>query len=216
MDAGHGGNFGGDGGGEPLSDVGVGLLGHLGGGGFSSADGPHGLVSNDDAVPVRDGGKESVELSLEDVVGRSGLTVLEGLSDADNGVEASILSLLDLLGDAIVGLVEKLSTLGVSNNAPSEFEVLDLVSGDLSGVRAHLVGGDVLGSNFDLRLQHGFGGGNVDREREHNNVNGVLVPLHRVESVLYELSHEVNGSVGFPVATDNVFSLGSCLFDHLI
>ena len=117
----------------------MGLLGHLGGCGFSSADGPHGLVGNDDAVPVRDGGEEGVELGLEDVIGGAGLAVLEGLTDADDGVEASILSLLDLLRNTFISLLEKLPTLRVSNNAPPKLEVLDLVSGDLTSVRAHLV-----------------------------------------------------------------------------
>ena len=63
---------------EVLPAVGMGLLGLLRGGGESSADGPDGLVSNDNPFPVLLGKCISVSLELreDEVVGGSSLTVL--------------------------------------------------------------------------------------------------------------------------------------------
>ena len=102
----------------------------------------------------------------------------------------------------------------MTNDAPAQLKVLDLVSADLSGIRAHLVGGNVLRSDFYLTLEHSLGGSDVNSEGEDNYIYTFLLPVHRVQSVLNELAHKVNRSITLPVASDNVFALRCLLLDH--
>ena len=128
----------------------MGVLSDSGGSGLAGADGPDRLVSDDDVGPGSDGSLDGIELSLEDIISVTGLTLLESLTDAKNCLKASSLSTLDLLGYDLIGLLVELSTLGVTNEGPLESEVLDLLSRDLASEGAVCVSADVLGCDSDI------------------------------------------------------------------
>ena len=129
LDANLSGDFSGNVLGEPLAAVSVSILSDLRGGGLSSADGPDGFVGEDDGAP-RVGGLllDGIELSLEDIVGLSGLALLKSLTNAEDNLESGGEGTLDLDGDHLVGLTVLGATLRVSNDGPFEAEVLDLLS----------------------------------------------------------------------------------------
>jgi len=193
--------------GEPSSDVSMGLLSDSWGSCLSGADGPDWFVGKNDGLPVGNGTLEGFELLLEDAIGLSRLSVFESLSDADNGVQANFLGLLDLLCDELVGLALLLSTLRVTDESPFEFEVLDLVGAELSGEGTVLGGADVLGADLDILVEEGLHGSDVEGDWCDHDLDLFLVVLHGVESLGAHVSDELDGTVGFPVATDDVLSL---------
>lgn len=118
---------------KPLPDESVGLLSDLGSGGLSSADSPNWLVRNHDAVPVGDALEASLELLSQHFVGLFGLSLLKGLTAAQDSVESGFLGAEDFLRDDLVGFAEELAALRVANDGPLKAEVLDLLSGDFAG-----------------------------------------------------------------------------------
>jgi hypothetical protein len=110
------------------------------------------------------------------------------------------------LGNELVGLTEESSALRVADDDPVDTEIFNLFSADLAGEGAILVSRDVLSSNRDGAVQHSLGGCNVDVDGGDNNFNLGLVEIHGVEDLSALLSDEVNGAVGLPVSTDDVFS----------
>jgi len=191
---------------EPGANVGVGSLGDLGGGGLSSSNGPHGLVSNDYLAPVVDGVSNGVKLLLENLIGLLGFTLGEGLTNAEDGVEAVFLGELALSGDDLVGLTVEGATLGVTDESPLDFKIFDLLSADFSSEGSVFVGGNVLGGDLDLAVKHGLGGGNVNGDGSDNDLDTGFIVLHLVESFGAKVADEVNGTIALPVSTDNVFS----------
>ena len=97
--------------GQPRSDVGVSFLGDSWGCGLASANGPDGLISDDNVAPLVDRALDGTELSGEDRVGFASLSLLESLTAAEDCLEAASLGLGDLLGNDIVTLAEELSAL---------------------------------------------------------------------------------------------------------
>ena len=102
------------------------------GGGLTGADSPDGLISDDNRAPVGDGGLDSIELLLEDVICLIGLSLLESLTNAKDDLKVGGLGAGDLLGDSLVSLTEQLSTLGVTNKGPLKTKVDNLVGADLA------------------------------------------------------------------------------------
>mmetsp|Transcript_2577 Transcript_2577/g.4651 ORF Transcript_2577/g.4651 Transcript_2577/m.4651 type:complete len:498 (-) Transcript_2577:2604-4097(-) len=109
---------------EVLPAVGVGLLGLLRGGGEAGADGPDGLVGDDDPLPVLRGEDVGIGLELgeDEVVGGSGLAVLLGLSAASDDGEALVEGVFGLGGAFLVGLA-LLPPLRVADDGPAEAHV---------------------------------------------------------------------------------------------
>ncbi len=95
------------------------LLGVIGGGGHTGADGPDGLVSDDELIG---GGElETLEAGLhlgDDMlhVG-AGLANLKRLAAAEDGNDAAGDERLGLLVLVLIGLVEIVTTLGVTDDA---------------------------------------------------------------------------------------------------
>lgn len=136
---------------QPLADSSVDLLGLLGGGDLAGADGPDGLVGDDDLGPVRaDLGLEGGELLGDDVDGLAGLTLLERLATAPDDADAVVGGVLGLGGNDLVGLVEDCSALAVAQDGPGGTGVLELLDGDLTGVGTVGLVVDVLGGDRNL------------------------------------------------------------------
>src|SRR5690606_37417807 len=98
--------------GEAGADHGVDLLRLLGAGDLAGADGPDGLVG-DDALArlVGEESEEGVELPADDLERLAALSLVEGLTDADDGDEALAHRVTDLVGDELVVLPEEVAPL---------------------------------------------------------------------------------------------------------
>jgi hypothetical protein len=166
----------------------VDLLGLLSGGNLASANGPDGLVGNDNVRPVGDLRLERLDLSRDELDGLVGLTGLEGLAAAPDDLEAVLGGVLCLGGDDLVRLIEDGSALRVSEDGPVDVEVLELRDRDLAGESTVGLVEDVLGGDLNL-LAEGLAD---EREVESGRRNNDLY-----QCVSYALPAKImRGSVG--------------------
>lgn len=139
---------------EPLADGGVDLLGLLGGGDLAGADGPDGLVGDDDLGPVgADLGLEGVELLGDDGDGLAGLALLERLAAAPDDAQPAVGGDLGLGRDHLVRLAQDRATLAVAQDRPGHVAVLELLHRDLARVGAVGLVVDVLCCHLDVLVQ---------------------------------------------------------------
>ena len=138
---------------EPLADGGVNLLGLLDGGDLAGADGPDGLVGDDDVLPVANLGGDSSKLALDHLDSLARLALLERLAAAPDDADATLGSNLSLVGDDLVRLPEDGPALRVAEDGPVDATVLELGDADLAGEGAVGLVKDVLGGNLDARLE---------------------------------------------------------------
>lgn len=143
---------GAEGGGCPLADEGVDVLGLLGSGGLAGPDSPDGLVGNDSAAGPLLGDElgDGLELSTDDLLHLAGLTLLEGLTDAEDDLQAGLEGSLCLFGNHFVRLAEVGAALGVAEDHPGNLGVGQLGGGNLTGEGTGGLGVGVLGTNLDL------------------------------------------------------------------
>ncbi len=99
------------------ADDAVSVGGDLRRGGAAGADGPDGLVGEDDRIgqSVLDAFEGDGCLELEDFGGEVGLALFEMFSDADDGDESMSEGCFELEIDGGVGLVEVLAAFGVAD-----------------------------------------------------------------------------------------------------
>ena len=138
---------------EPLADGSVNLLGLLDGGDLAGADGPDGLVGDDDVLPVANLGGDSSKLALDHLDSLARLALLERLAAAPDDADATLGSNLSLVGDDLVRLPEDGPALRVAEDGPVDATVLELGDADLAGEGAVGLVKDVLGGNLDARLE---------------------------------------------------------------
>lgn len=170
-------------GGQEGADLLVDTLGVVGGGSKTGANGPDGLVGNDDAGPVLDLVNDGLELALADVEGLVGLTLLKGLTNAENDVQAIVKGKLGLVSNELVRLLDDGAALGVTENDPLGTNVLDLVNRDLTSEGTVALVESVLGSNRDSRsLQVLLGPEKVGEGRRDDDLD-VVSELGAVEAV---------------------------------
>lgn len=197
---------------HPLTDEGMRLLSHLGGGSETSADGPDGLVGNGDVLPILLLEKLSGrgELRSTDIVGGAILTLLLLLSNSEHYLETSIEGDLDLLGNQVTvlsGHAETLPALGVADADPDATDVLQLGGADLAGVGTLLVvDAAILCSDGNVIPELGKAEGDVDEGGADGNLNVSGDGPGLVEGV-DELGEGGNGAVALPVAADEVLAL---------
>lgn len=127
------------------------LLGLLSGGDLASADGPDGLVGNDDLAPVGNLGLEGLELLLDDLDGLASLTLLEALTTAPDDAQTVLSGVLGLGGDDLIALAENGATLRVAKDGPVDVDVLELRDGDFASESTVGLVVDVLGGNLNAR-----------------------------------------------------------------
>lgn len=128
----------------------VDLLGLLDGGNLASANGPDGLVGNNNLAPVGLLSLEGLDLGGDDLNGLASLTNLEGLAAAPDDVQAVLGGVLGLGGDDFIGLAEDGAALRVAEDNPVDVAVLELGDGDLASVGATGLVIDVLGGDLDV------------------------------------------------------------------
>lgn len=138
---------------EPLTDGLVHILGLLRGGDLAGANGPDGLVGDDDAGPVADLGLEGGELLADDGNGLAGLALLERLAAAPDDADAVLGGVLCLGGDELVGLLENGAALRVAEDGPVDLGVEELRDGQLASEGAVGLVVDVLGGDANLRSE---------------------------------------------------------------
>ena len=156
-------DFGGELGCEGLCDLGaddaVCVVGDLGGGGAACADGPDGLVGEDDGggFGVVDAFEGHGGLKFEHAAGFVGLALFELLADADDGDEGVFECGFELEIDGGVGFVEVLAALGVADNNVGGADGGDHDGRGLAGEGSFVLPAHVLGADED-----GFSAGGVD------------------------------------------------------
>lgn len=146
------------------------LLGLLSGGNLASANGPDGLVGDDDVGPVGDLGLERLDLGRDKLNGLASLTGLEGLAAAPDDLEAVLGSVLGLGGDDLVRLADDGSALGVAEDGPVDLTVLELGDGDLASESTVGLVVDVLGGNLDILAESVADERKVEGRRRDNDL----------------------------------------------
>ena len=138
---------------EPLADGLVHLLGLLNRGDLASANGPDGLVGDDNFGPIINLGLDRSKLLLDYRNSLAGFTLLERLAAAPDDIDAALGGELGLGSNYIVRLAQDGPPLRVTEDGPADAAVLELRDADLA--REGTVGlvKDVLSSNFDVVLE---------------------------------------------------------------
>ena len=134
-------------------------------GNLSGANGPHGLVGNNNLAPVLNDLRNGSELAGDHLDGDTSLTLLERLTAAQDHGQALVERSLRLGGDEIIRLGEDSAALRVSEKNPLDVGVLELLGRDLAGVGAIALVEDVLGGDLDLGAEGGLGEEEVERGR---------------------------------------------------
>lgn len=160
--------------GEVLADGGVNLLGLLSAGDLAGADGPDGLVGNDDLAPVLDLLGDGTELVGNDVDGLVGLSLLKGLANAENNAESVVERSLSLGGDEVVGLLEDDTALRVTGQGPGDVGLLELAGRDLTGEGTVGLVEDVLGSDLEAGAEVLAGEEKVESRRGNDDLCRLL------------------------------------------
>lgn len=126
------------------------LLGLLNGGDLAGANGPDGLVSNDNLGPVRDLGLESLELLANNLNGLAALALLKRLAAAPDDANAVFNGVLGLGGDGLVRLAEDGAAFRVAEDGPADLAVDELGDGQFTGKGTVGLVKDVLGSDANF------------------------------------------------------------------
>jgi len=171
----------------------VNLLRLLGGSDLAGANGPDGLVGDDDLAPVLDLLGDGGKLGNDDLHGLAGLALLEGLAAAQDDADAAVNGGLGLVGDEGVGLLEDDAALAVAEEGPGDVGVLELGDGDLAGEGAVGLVEDVLGGDLDALAGVLAGEEEVEGGRGDDDL-GVGVDLGIVELV-DNVGDRLNGAV---------------------
>mmetsp|Transcript_13954 Transcript_13954/g.41468 ORF Transcript_13954/g.41468 Transcript_13954/m.41468 type:complete len:318 (+) Transcript_13954:1-954(+) len=122
---------------QVLTDGFLRLLCLLRRGDLPRADGPHGLVRNDDVVPILDDGDDRGELALVDLVGLARFALLEQFPDAEDHLDALFLTFLNFLGGDLVSLAILRAALRVADQRPLDFEVVQMLGAPFARECAH-------------------------------------------------------------------------------
>jgi hypothetical protein len=192
------------------------LLGVGGGGHLAGTDRPDRFVGDDDVGELVGGdpGERGPGLvhDVADVV--AGLADLERFPDADDGPQPVSQGGDGLGGDGRVVLGVVLAAFGVSDDDPGAAELREHRGGDLAGVGAGLVGGDVLrpvGEQEFVAVDEGLDAPDVGERRDDGHVDVVVVVAGQGEvELLHHLECLQVVEVHLPVAGDERGARGLC------
>mmetsp|Transcript_3947 Transcript_3947/g.13498 ORF Transcript_3947/g.13498 Transcript_3947/m.13498 type:complete len:335 (+) Transcript_3947:41-1045(+) len=202
-----------DGAGDPVADGLVRLLGLLGRRRDARADGPDGLVGDDDARLVLEALEDGNDvLELAHALGEDGVDALladgQRLADAEDAGEAVLEDVRELGGHERVrlrgrGQAELAAALAVADEHRVHAHVLDLVHGHLARVGAAAAEVAVLRRDLDAGLEGVLDEGDVEVRRAD-----VDVALVEVGRAAVEVGHELRQArrrrrVALPVPADD-------------
>ena len=185
------------------------LVGLLGRGGLAGANGPHGLVGDDDALQLLLGDAAQGNLGLHgnQLAGDALLPLLQGLTHAEDDGQAGIQSGAHTLLHGDVGLSEVLAALAVADDDDVHAHGAEHLSADFAGVGAALFPVAVLRADLDVGAGGGLlGGSQVHKGGAGHNVAGRV--LHQGGDGGNQLFGLGGGLVHFPVAGDD--NLAQC------
>lgn len=146
------------------------VLGLLGGGDLAGANGPDGLVGDDDLAPVLDLVRDSLELLGDNVDGGAGLPLLEALTAAQDDANAAVERSLGLAGDESVVLLEDGAALRVTEDGPCDAAVLELLGRDLTSEGTVGLVVDVLSGDLKALAEVLTGQEEVERGGSNDNL----------------------------------------------
>jgi len=194
---------------EPVTSPDVGLLSLIGSGSLASADGPDGLVSDDDTGPVLDlldASSKSSHLSGNDVLGVS-LTLSEEFTNAEDDVQAIVKSSDGLVSEKLVSLAKDVTTLAVAKKSPLEAKVSSSGGRELTSESTSLDVA-VLGADSVAGLDVGEDIGDVEGLRSDDDIDLTLSRdlLDRIVEITNQLLHRLNSAIALPVATNKELS----------
>ena len=192
---------------EILADVEADLLRLLVGRGAARADGPDGLVGDDDLLHLLGG--QAVQRRLDligDALHREIAVALgERLADAHDRGDALFEQRVDLRVHELVGVAVIRAALAVADDAVFRAEIGDHVHADLAGVRALIELGDVLRADADAPRLFARERGEMRRRDAENDA----APVHACGQLRFQLLDErfyARGKlVHFPVSGDDDF-----------
>ena len=154
-----------------FSDVADGLVGLCVGGRLSRADGPDGLVGDDDLGEILHAHEVGRDLFIEHLLGHAEFPFVEALPDADDGGEAGGEGCERALIHGFVGLSEVLAAFAVADDDVLHAVFLEHLRGDLARVGAALGIVHVLRAELDLGAVDGLlDGGDVDGGDAYDDV----------------------------------------------
>mmetsp|Transcript_104148 Transcript_104148/g.299743 ORF Transcript_104148/g.299743 Transcript_104148/m.299743 type:complete len:290 (+) Transcript_104148:121-990(+) len=171
---------------------------------LARADGPDGLVGDDDVVPILDLRDDGGELALVHLVCLPRLALLQHLADAQDDLDALLLADLDLLRRDLVGVAVLGAALGVADERPPDAEVGEVLRAPFPGEGTEACGRDILGGHghaegLDALLDHGdMQGGGADED-----VDLVLVERRPLPSLDQLRGRLRRCWVALPVAADD-------------
>ncbi len=150
-DTGVGGNIGSGNFAKVLTNIGVGVLSLLGGGGETGSNGPDGFVGDDDVLPVLGGENVGVGLDLGEnkVVGGSGFTVFKGFSAACEDLDSLVEGVFGLGGDLLVGFTLS-ATFGVTDKSPFDSHIGYHIGAGFSGEGPISLGPNILDTDGNI------------------------------------------------------------------
>ena len=191
--------------GDGGTDVGVHFLGLVGGGGAAGADGPDGLVGDDDVTELVGGEVEEGpgELFADDGEVLFGLALGEGFADAVDDVEVVLEGTVDFEGEGFVGFVVVGPALGVADDDEAGAGGGDHGGGYFAGVGTGGLGGAVLRGDEDGGLGEvagDFGEVDVGGGEDDADALGAFLVTDVVVDFTGEGDSLVEVFVHFPVA----------------
>ena len=170
---------------------------------LASADGPDWLVGDDDVLPLSwlEQSSQGLELGLDDLVNAAGLTLLEGLADAEDDLHPELQSLRGLASRVGVGLAHLSAALRVADDDALDAGVQEQLSGDLAGPGAWGLEVAVLGSNVDVAaFQELAQSDQLQGSRGDEDLDAVVRDSLQNGSVLLD---EVAGAIALEVSADD-------------
>ena len=185
------------------------LFSLLGGSGLAGADGPDGLVGDDDVLPLLGAQVEyaALELCLADSLLLVGFALCQALADAEDYLQTVGQSQIHLLLEDGGCLVVVLTTLAVAQDDVLGAGALDHGGAHLTGVGSALLVGAVLGADGDAAVLQQIGhSGQVDEGRADDDVAVGLLSSENLLEFLGEGYTLLQVLVHFPVACYNVLS----------
>lgn len=121
---------------------------------------------------------DSLELPLNDLHGHVLLPLLERFTNTSDDAKSGLHGGPDLVGDKLVGVAEKSSSLRVAENDPVDVGILELLWGDFTGEGTLELGVGVLGGDLDRGLDRFLDLEEVDGRRGNDDLYTVSSSDH--------------------------------------
>ena len=120
---------------------------------LSSTNSPDRFIGNDNLGPIRNFILDGLQLRCNNIDGLIALPLFQALAAAEYNADAPIESSLGLGSNEHVVFLENHTTFRVAKESPGDVTVLELVDGDFAGESTVGLVEDILGCDFQTRLE---------------------------------------------------------------